>query len=139
MSKYCKPMGLYVTYLDCMDCEDKECMLHKREEVKEQLKKIYLQVNIGEEVYLVLHSKREGHGDDVVVRCKVEKATVYETNTIYACSPIKIVTKQKVELEHLIPTFMFENANIDTGLRKGVNRYPVFTNKEKCIEWMKGK
>lgn len=25
MNKYCKPMGLYVTYLDCMDCEDKEC------------------------------------------------------------------------------------------------------------------
>lgn len=31
MSKYCKSMGLYVTYLDCMECEDKECIT-KREE-----------------------------------------------------------------------------------------------------------
>lgn len=31
MSKYCRPMGLYVTYLDCMECEDKECVT-KREE-----------------------------------------------------------------------------------------------------------
>lgn len=30
MSKYCKPMCLYVTYLDCMECEDKECIT-KRE------------------------------------------------------------------------------------------------------------
>lgn len=29
MSKYCKPMGLYVTYLDCMECEDKECKVGK--------------------------------------------------------------------------------------------------------------
>lgn len=34
MSKYCKPMGLYVTYLDCMDCEDKECMQSHRKENK---------------------------------------------------------------------------------------------------------
>ena len=31
MSKYCRPMGLYVTYMDCMECEDKECIT-KREE-----------------------------------------------------------------------------------------------------------
>uniref|UniRef100_A0AAU8AYC8 Uncharacterized protein n=1 Tax=Dulem virus 36 TaxID=3145754 RepID=A0AAU8AYC8_9CAUD len=35
MSKYCKPMGLYVTYLDCIDCEDKECM-QKNKKVKLQ-------------------------------------------------------------------------------------------------------
>lgn len=29
MSKYCRPMGLYVTYLDCMECEDKECKAGK--------------------------------------------------------------------------------------------------------------
>lgn len=137
MAKYCKPMGLYVTYLDCMDCEDKECMQHKRKEVQERLKKVYLQVNVGGIIYLVFSSKREGDEDNIVVKCKVEKATVYETNTIYACKPMKVVTKQNINLEQHVPTFMFENANIDTGLRKGMNRYPVFTEKEKCIEWLK--
>lgn len=31
MSKYCRPMGLYVTYLGCMECEDKQmCELTER-------------------------------------------------------------------------------------------------------------
>lgn len=34
MSKYCRPMGLYVTYLDCMECEDKECLQSHRKENK---------------------------------------------------------------------------------------------------------
>lgn len=33
---------------------------------------------------------------------------------------------------------MCENANIDTGYRSGINRFPVFTTKEKCLEWIKG-
>ena len=33
MSKYCRPMGLYVTYLDCMECEDKECIRTKQTNV----------------------------------------------------------------------------------------------------------
>ncbi len=64
MSKYCKPMGLYVTYLDCMDCD-----------------------------------KNKNN-------CKAE-------------------------------LLMCENANIDTGHRKAPNRFPVFTTKEKCLEWLK--
>lgn len=33
MAKYCKAYALHVTYLDCMECEDKECMYpHKRKE-----------------------------------------------------------------------------------------------------------
>lgn len=29
MSKYCPESKLYVTYLDCMDCEEKTCINHK--------------------------------------------------------------------------------------------------------------
>lgn len=32
MSKYCRPMGLYVTYMDCMECEDKECITRREEQ-----------------------------------------------------------------------------------------------------------
>lgn len=33
MAKYCKAYALHVTYLDCMECEDKECMRpYKRKE-----------------------------------------------------------------------------------------------------------
>lgn len=43
MSKYCKPMGLYVTYLDCMECEDKECITKREEQtnvsMEEQLQR----------------------------------------------------------------------------------------------------
>lgn len=43
MSKYCRPMGLYVTYLDCMECEDKECITKREEQtnvsMEEQLQR----------------------------------------------------------------------------------------------------
>ena len=102
------------------------------------MKKVYLLVDIGSEIFLVFASKREGYKDNIVVKCRVAKATVYEKETIYSCEPIKVVTKAgDKEIEHWVSSFMFENANIDTGYRNKPNRYPVFTTKEKCIEWLK--
>ena len=137
MSKFCKPMGLYVTYLDCLECEGKECRQLQRKE--KEMKKIYLQVEPEQEVFLVFSSKRENYKNDVVIKCKVTKATVYSNETIYSCEPIKIVTKTKEDLKNYVSSFLFANANIDTGLRSGFNRYPVFTTKEKCLEWLKNR
>lgn len=102
------------------------------------MKKVYLPVEVGSFVFLVFASKRERYTDDVVVKCKVDKATVYEDKTIYSCKPIKVVTKAgNKDIDKWVPSFMFENANIDTGHRRSPNRYPVFTTKEGCIEWLK--
>lgn len=138
MSKYCKPMGLYVTYLDCMECEDKECIQSHRKE-NETMTKRYLVIEPEQIVFLVFASKREGYKKDVVVKCKCESVTVYEDSTIYNLKPIKVVTKEgDNEIKHWVNSFMCENANIDTGMRNIPNRYPVFTTKEKCLEWIKG-
>lgn len=102
------------------------------------MKKVYLSVDIGTELFLVFASKREGYKDNIVVKCRVVKATVYERETIYSCEPIKVVTKAgNKDIDKWVPSFMFENANIDTGRRRNPNRYPVFTTKEGCIEWLK--
>ena len=103
------------------------------------LKKVYLSIEIGSIVYLVFTSKREGAKDNIIVKCRVEKAIVYENSTIYTAKPIKIVSKagRKDDLKQWVPSFLFENANIDTGHRGNLNRYPVFTEKEKCIKWLK--
>lgn len=42
------------------------------------------------------------------------------------------------DIKHWVSSFMFENANIDTGYRNKPNRYPVFTTKEGCLQWLKG-
>lgn len=103
------------------------------------LRKVYLFIDIGSIVYLVFTSKREGAKDNVVVKCKVDHATVYGNHTIYCCEPIKVVTKAgDKEIKNWVASFMFENANIDTGHRRSPNRYPVFTTKEKCLQWLKG-
>lgn len=84
-------------------------------------------------------SKRDGYKDNIVVKCRVAKATVYEKETIYSCEPIKVLTKSgDKEIKHWVSSFMFENANIDTGHRNKPNRYSVFTTKEKCLQWLKG-
>ena len=103
------------------------------------MKKVYLLVDIGTELFLVFASKREGYKDNIVVKCRVAKATVYEKEIIYSCEPVKVVTKAgKQEIKQWFPSFLFENANIDTGHRRNPNRYPVFTTKEGCIKWLKG-
>lgn len=138
MSKYCRPMGLYVTYLDCMECEDKECIQSHRKE-NEEMHKAYLMLEPEQIVFLVFASKREGYKNNVVVKCKCEKATVYKDSTIYHFKPIKIVTKEgDKQIENWVTSFMCENANINTGHRNKPNRYPVFTTKEECLQWLKG-
>ena len=42
------------------------------------------------------------------------------------------------DVKEFVTYFHFENANIDTGYRGYHNNYPVFTTKEKCIQWLRG-
>lgn len=130
MSKYCKAYALRVTYLDCLECETKEC--------KQTVKKAYLELEPEQTVFVVFASKREGYMDNIVIRCKVKECIVRSNTTLYCLSKEKIVTGQK-NLNTFIDNFMCENANIDTGYRGlQIDKYPVFTTKEKCIEWLKG-
>lgn len=129
MAKYCKAYKLKVTYLDCLECETKEC--------KQTVKKAYLELEPEQAVFVVFASKREGYMDNIVIRCKVKECIVRSNTTLYCLSKEKIVTGQK-NLNTFIDNFMCENANIDTGYRGlQIDKYPVFTTKEKCIEWLK--
>lgn len=129
MSKYCKAYKLKVTYLDCMECETKEC--------KQTVKKVYLELEPEQTVFVVFASKREGYMDNIVIRCKVKECIVRSNTTLYCLSKEKIVTGQK-NLNTFIDNFMCENANIDTGYRGlQIDKYPVFTDKENCIKWLK--
>lgn len=160
MSKYCKAYKLRVTYLDCMECETKECRKttnasmeeQKQEEIAKYVQsmvnvnlqkgknmiKRYLQLEPEQKVFLVFASKREGYKENIVIRCKVKECTVRKDTVLYILRKEKIVTGQK-NIKSFIDNFMCKNANIDTGYR-GMQGdiYPVFTTKEKCIEWLKG-
>lgn len=103
------------------------------------LKKVYLEVEPGQIVYLVFSSKREGYDKDIVIKCKVDKAVIYENSLTYSCEPIKIVTKEKEDIGRYVTSFVFRPANINTGYRSGFNGYPVFTEKELCVKWLKEK
>ena len=133
MSKYCKPMGLYVTYLDCMECEDKECRKPRKEK---EMKRTYLSAEVGQEIFLVFASIREKYNNNVVLKCVVDHVVINENGTHYYCKPIKVVTDKKDDIERYKRFFQFQNSNIDTGLRNG-DLYPVFTTKEGCIKWLK--
>lgn len=163
MAKYCKAYKLKVTYLDCLECEEKQCReqtkrksvnmeeriqrqivksVHNMESVNLQkgdkiMVKRYLELEPEQTVFVVFASKREGYMDNIVIRCKVKECIVRSNTTLYCLSKEKIVTGQK-NLNTFIDKFMCENANIDTGYRGlQIDKYPVFTTKEKCIEWLK--
>ena len=167
MSKYCRPMGLYVTYLDCMECEGKECITKREEQTnvnmeeqeqtkivesvpcmenvnlqkgeQDDMKKVYLLVDIGTELFLVFASKREGYKQNIVFRAEVIKATVDKDGVTYNCEIKRCMNDKTVNINNYTKFYMFRNANIDTGHR-GTDKqyYPVFTTKEGCLQWLKG-
>ena len=48
------------------------------------------------------------------------------------------VTVKKENIESYKQNFLCINSTIDTGIRKTQRDiYPVFTSKEKCLEWLK--
>ena len=102
------------------------------------MKKVYLDVEVGQKIYLVFSSKREGYDKNIVVMSKVDKIVIYENSVTYSCQPIKIVTKEKEDVSRYVSSFIFRAANINTGYRSGFNGYPVFTEKEACIKWLSG-
>lgn len=162
MAKYCKAYKLRVTYLDCMECEDKQCKQTRNANMEEhgQTKiasyaqnmesvnlqkgdkmaviKRYLRLEPEQKVFVVFASKREGYKDNIVLRCNVRECSIRKNTTVYYLVKEKVVLG-KNDIKPFIDCFSCENANIDTGYRgMQIDIYPVFTTKEKCIEWLKG-
>lgn len=129
MAKYCKAYKLKVTYLDCMECETKEC--------KRTVKKVYLELEPEQKVFLVYKSKKEGNKENVIIRCNVFECIVRKNKILYFLDKERVVLG-KDNLSETKTRFLCSNANIDTGYRGlQIDKYPVFTTKEKCIEWLK--
>lgn len=162
MAKYCKVYKLRVTYLDCMECEDKQCKQTRNANMEEHgrtkiasyaqnmesvnlqkgekmaVTKRYLRLEPEQKVFVVFASKREGYKDNIVLRCNVRECSIRKNTTIYYLVKEKVVLG-KNDIKPFIDCFSCENANIDTGYRgMQTDIYPVFTTKEKCIEWLKG-
>lgn len=138
MAKFCKPMGLYVTYLDCLECEGKECrQSHKIRKEEKEMKRVYLEVEPNDIVYIVVKSKREGHNKNVVLKCVVESVTIkQDKKIIYYAKALRNVTDKTCDMKQYDKALWFNNANINTGLR-GTFENPVFTTKEDCLNWLK--
>lgn len=106
---------------------------------KDEMKKVYLLVDIGIELFLVFASKREGYTKNIVFRAKVIKATVDGKGVTYNCEINRCMNDRTVNIDKYVKFYMFRNANIDTGYR-GIDKqyYPVFTTKEGCLKWLRG-
>jgi hypothetical protein len=98
--------------------------------------KQYLLVDIGQKIFLVFNSKREGNKENIVLQCRVDHAVVNEKGISYMCIPEKVINDKTKAVEKYTHYFRFRNCNIDTGMRKDGD-YPVFTTKEVCIKWLK--
>lgn len=99
------------------------------------MKKIYLQTEINQDVFLVFSSKRENAKRNIIFHANVVKVTIDKNGIIYTCKVDKCVNDKTVDINKYIGYYCYTNANIDTGYR-GIS-YPVFTTKERCIEWLK--
>jgi len=125
MSKYCKPMELYVTYLDCQECEEKECR---------GVKHIHLALEPKQEVYLIYQSKREHNKPNIIVLCSVKECIVRSNETLYVLETKQVLTKNKPPKGKF---FNCKGANINTGYRDvQIDCFPVFTSKERALEWL---
>lgn len=161
MAKYCKAYKLRVTYLDCMECEEKQCKQTRNANIEEHgqtkivsyaqnmesvnlqkgdktMVKRYLELEPEQKVFVVFASKREGYKENIVLRCNVRECSIRKNTVIYYLTKEKVVLGKR-DIKPFIDCFSCENANIDTGYRgMQTDIYPVFTTKWRCIEWLKG-
>lgn len=103
-----------------------------------KITRTYLNVEIGQHVYLVYSSKRAGAEKNIVFESVVGQALVNEQGITYTCTPLKVVTDKKENPKKWGNFFSFKNANIDTGHADYKYRFPVFTTKERCLKWLRG-
>lgn len=105
---------------------------------QKDMKKVYLSMDIGTELFLVFASKREGYTKNIVFRAEVVKATVDKDGVTYNCEINRCMNDKTVKTDDYVKFYMFRNANIDTGYRGSDSQlYPVFTTKERCMAWLK--
>lgn len=88
-------------------------------------------------VYMIFNIKSK-----IVVKMKVKKILIQENLIEYTCIGGKIMcSKSENKLykagNYLSITAFFKNSNIDTGVEE--NGLLIFTTKEKCIEFLKGR
>ena len=109
-----------------------------------EMKRITLMTDIGQTVYVVFASKKEGYKDNIVFRAKVIRITINEDRRLlYVCYIEKCVTGN-ADPEKYVKSFMYYNSNVDTGVRGvsdgrlSIKVCPVFTDKEKCLKWLRG-
>lgn len=146
MGTYCNKYRLNVTYLDCMECDEDKTNCKTKQKEGGNIHARYLSVIPKQEVYMVFASKKEGYTDNVIFRAKVTSCNITLDNRdretiIYTAKILQCVTNKELDLSSYIQHFCFHNSNVNTGMRivGSTNCYPVFTEKEKCLQWLKQK
>lgn len=135
--------GREFVQLDCKICTMYGmCNMTKKKGKIEQVRLI-LTVKPEQEMYLVFTAKKLGDKETVILKgtvgkIMVESAPNNKITVLYSLYPKKCVNGHK-DLTGYDKLLFFKDANIDTGYRGfGIEtHYPVFTTKEKCMEWLK--
>lgn len=108
------------------------------------MKKKYVQVDVGDTVYVVYGARRDAHyhfEKDIVFEAEVTEIRITKDGIKYVCKKKRCVTDKNVNLWEYVDYFYFRNANINTGhcgAGDGELLYRVFTTKEACIKWLRG-
>ena len=137
MAKYCKAYNLRVTYIDCMDCETKECrggnkppLFHREDNKMKHLIKTKLE--LGQEVYYVLIQDKQKH----VVKANVNQIMIGTTGITYIISD-GIILAPKQHKGKKASACHIKEENVDTGYQGFAQCWATFTTKEKCKEYLK--
>lgn len=104
---------------------------------------LHLGVKPGQQIYLIFAAKKLKDKETIVFRGTVDSVVVESAPNnkiavIYSVTLTKCVNGYK-DLKQFNKHLFFKDANIDTGFRGfgHDSHYPVFTTKEKCMEWLK--
>lgn len=105
------------------------------------MKKKYVQVDVGDIVYVVFGARRDTkfHWEkDIVLEAEVTEIRITKDGSTYQCKKNRCVTDKTFDLNSCLDYYEFKNANINTGYTNDWMPYRVFTTKEACIKWLRG-
>ena len=94
---------------------------------------------LGDKVYIIQVSKKTHNSSRTIILLgRIVTIGVNEHGTMYEAKPVKCVNVKDLDITNYSYLHRFRNSDIDTGNFDSDNGYyPVFTDKEKCLRWLR--
>lgn len=146
MAKHCPRTNGYALYLDCLECDNKICMNPKQNRkwghsnVAEVSKMEQPKLKLRQRVFVVFHAYRLNGKKNIVIKGMVTgillKTYCGVEHVQYKITLLECMNNKQFDMDSIVENVYCLDTVVNP-LFVPKDYKPVFTEKEKCIRWLK--